>query len=136
MMRCLFKKRFCAKAQVSVEFIMLFGITFFLFLLLLGVSVYYNTLQGREQTYTLLQDLASKVRLESDLASTVSDGYCRNFTIPLKVNFKDYNMSVVKQELTLKQGQYEFSEWLSNFTGALKKGNNRICKTGGMVRVN
>jgi len=108
-----------------VEFIFLVGVLFLIFILTLGAP-----------NYVSLEDLAFKIKMEIDLAYSVKDGYQRNFTLPQKVNFENYNLSVINNDLSLKMKDYEYSLILPDFTGNITKGVNTIRKENGVVYVN
>jgi len=124
------------RGQISVEFIMLFGMMFFVFILVLGAVIYYSQIKMRESSYIALEDLAYKIKGEVELASEVNDGYQRTFTIPSEINFKEYNLSVTNFELTIKLDEFEFSLFLPEYNGNLQKGANIIKKQGGDVYIN
>lgn len=124
------------RGQSSIEFIVLFGTIFFIFLMLLIVALHFNKMQTRNKDYLELEDLAHKIRKEFDIASQVQDGYQRSFEIPLKVGIKDYALNVTNRDLSLKTGEYEYSLILPDFVGNLTKGDNIISKQGGVIYVN
>ncbi|MBW3011893.1 hypothetical protein KY311_01795 [Candidatus Woesearchaeota archaeon] len=124
------------KGQSSIEFIMLLGVLFFVFLLVFASFIYYSQVQSRAKYYAGLEDLSYRIKGEVELASEVTDGYIRTFNIPNKVNFRDYNLSMANSELTLRSGDYEFSLLVANFTGSLHKGDNLIVKQDGVVYIN
>jgi len=124
------------RGQASVEFIFLVGVLFFIFILVLGALIFYTKLYNRSSSYVALEDLAFKIKMEIDLAQEVKDGYQRSFTIPSKMGFENYNLSIINKDLTLKMKDYEYSLILPDYVGNITKGTNTIRKENGVVYVN
>ena len=115
---------------------MLFGMMFFVFILVLGMVIYYSQMQMRQSSYAGLEDLAYRISGEIELANEVNDGYQRTFEIPNKIGMQDYTMNVTNFDLTLKLDGYEYSLFLPKFNGYLQKGDNLIKKKGTEVYIN
>jgi hypothetical protein len=123
------------RGQSSVEFLLLFGSLFFIFIMILSVFYYYNKIQYRNRDYESLEDLAHMIDMELVLAANVEDGYERTFEIPGKIGARDYTLECVNRDLTVKLGEYEYSLIVPDFTGNLSKGKNTISKQGGIVYI-
>ena len=125
-----------SKAQVSSEFYIFMGIAF---LVTISVSIYsfeqirtFNFQKENEDA----KDLAIKLQRELLLASTVEEGYVRNFNIPDKINNKDYTLVVQNSTLMIISDQGFFLAALPKSIGTFNKGSNIINKSGGVIRVN
>lgn len=124
------------RGQSSIEFIILFGALFFIFLLVLGIILHYNRMQYRGKDYTELEDLAAAIKRELEIAVQVNDGYRRVFDIPNTLGVRNYTLNHIGRDLSLAMGELDFSLVLPDVTGSLTKGENTIAKEGGVVYVN
>jgi hypothetical protein len=124
------------KGQTSVEFIMLFGAVFAVFVVILAVVVQYSVLQNRNKDYLGLEDLGETIKREVEIATQVRDGYVREFKIPLKIDAKNYTLQVIGRDFALIMGEQEFVCLLPEYTGNISKGANIIRKEGGVVYIN
>jgi hypothetical protein len=124
------------KGQSSIEFIMLFGSLFLIFILILGILFHYNRMQYRSRDYAELEDLAAAIKREIEIATQVKDGYRRAFNIPNKIGVNNYTLSHTGRDLSLAMGELDYSVVLPEVTGSLTKGENTIAKEGGVVYVN
>jgi uncharacterized protein (UPF0333 family) len=123
------------KGQASLEFIVLFGFLFFIFIAILGAYVNFSKIQHNERDYSALEDIVGKINMEIVLASNVKDGYTREFEVPMKAGQKDYSLTVIGRDVSAKIGLIEQSELLPEFTGNITKGKNIVSKIGGVVYV-
>ena len=124
------------KSQAAIEFMILVGILFFL-LFLFGLSQLADAKRAyAEKESELVYDLALKLQEEIRVASLVEEGYARNFTIPLKLENFDYEISVDSGFLTVASGTALYSVRIPNITGPINKGPNYIRKEGGAVYFN
>ena len=82
------------KAQTSMEFVILTGF------MLLAFLTFYIVIQGqlvaanRDTTDNAAKDVETLVVNELKVAESVTDGYCRNFELPQRVNGINYNISI------------------------------------------
>ena len=125
------------RAQVSAEFLVLVGIGSLMLILILGL-LYMDTLSiAREKEITAIEDLGGWLSNEISMASRVSDGYTRIFTIPdrkdgIEFNITKYgNSSII---IISKSTEREFI--VPAYIGNLTKGVNKIDRLGGIVYVN
>lgn len=124
------------KGQVAMEFVALVGIAFFTFLTFL-VIILYHTQQLREQKDDeLLVDVSLTVQNELNSASTVKDGYYRQFTVPTTLDGKTYSITKHAGKLyfdTAKQSTFIITP---EYEGNVQLGINIITKKEGVVHVN
>jgi len=80
------------KAQSSTEFLILVSFLFVIFVaFILVISKLGGDIQ-RERTSNLLEDVGEVIDAEIKLALKVSDGYEREFYLPLKLDGKEYEI--------------------------------------------
>jgi hypothetical protein len=100
------------RGQNSLEFIVLFG---FLFLVFIGFSA---AIQEKMREQNLLNQqamyvqLADKVEREFLLASRVGAGYLRSFDLPLTLNGETYNITLEDPETLVIRGTSSKNEYL------------------------
>jgi hypothetical protein len=100
------------QGQNSLEFIVLFG---FLFIVFLGFSA---AIQEKIREQNLLNQqamyvqLADKVEREFLLASRVGAGYLRSFDLPLTLNGERYNVTLEDPETLVIRGTSSNNEYL------------------------
>lgn len=130
-------KKYKLKSQSAVEFIFLAS-----FMLLVVVGFFAVTsskmLEAREEgSKKIAQDIAEFAYREIEIAKSVNDGYTRNFTMPQTVNGVSYSINITdNRELAVNYSGYEYIKFLSNVTGNITKGSNRISKRNGFVFMN
>lgn len=130
----MFKK----KSQSSTEFIIIAGFVLFFF------TIFFLAIKGnmsekiRERQDLAVKEIAITVQDEINLASSSSDGYYREFTVPNKVNGKDYDVNLIDELVYVNttDGNYAIALPVQNVTGNIKKGNNIIKKEDGEVKLN
>ncbi len=126
-----------SRAQATVEFVILIG---FLFLIFLGFSA---LLQSRfvqvshSNTQARLQQVASIVITEADLAESVGDGYSRVFEIPFTVGGLNYSLDIQdNQDLTLVFQGDEYVYFMNQVVfGQVGRGRNLITNKGSLVNI-
>lgn len=126
-----------SRAQATVEFIILIG---FLFLIFLGFAA---LLQSRfvqvshDNTQARLQQVASIVITEADLAEGVGDGYSRVFEIPFTIGGLNYSLEIQdNKDLILAFQGDEYVYFLNKVVfGQVDKGRNLIKNTGSLINI-
>lgn len=89
------------KAQASIEFIILIGFLFFVFILftLLITALFTSFQEDRE--LKVLVDLGDVIESEIDLGLRGQEGYTRDFKLPEKLDGKDYTIIFERQSSDL-----------------------------------
>ena len=126
----------CKKAQTSTEFLFLVGIAFAITLVFTSFTrTNINDLNSQKE-YFLLKDVIHNVQAEIVVASRVEDGYTRIFEIPHKLEYYNYTINISGRQLIATSKNYEYLVNIPNITGSIKKGNNLINKSGGVIYLN
>lgn len=96
------------QGQVTMEF----TIYLLVALTLLGSVILYTRSHHQQQQedleYAVLEDFALSLQAEFFSASTMHEGFERVITLPERLNQKSYSVSVLNNNLYVKQGAYEF----------------------------
>lgn len=125
-------------AQSAMEFMILVG--FLLFAFVFFLSMINSNLQDKtnERQNLKIKEIALDVKIEIDLATESSEGYVRNFSIPLDVYGSDYEISLNESIIQIRtsDGDHALSLSVSNVTGQILKGGNMIKKENGTVLLN
>jgi hypothetical protein len=90
------------KAQISVEFIMIFTLVF---AAVIGFIVIINsrlTDIKNDQDVLIMKDLASNIKSEIALAASVNNNYLRRFSIPSRLEGREYKIALTTDELSIK----------------------------------
>lgn len=124
------------KGQVAMEFLVLVGIAFFTFLTLMGIIFYHTEKLREEKEKEDLVGLSLMVQNEINSASTVKDGYIRQFKLPESINNKEYTISEENNKIYFKTRKYEAHVAVPEYQGSLNIGTNIIKKAGGIVYLN
>ncbi len=123
------------KGQGGLEFVIISA-----FLMLLFVAaVSFIDVKSREtkaiQIRQALEDSAQKVIDEIKLASSLNDGYSRQFSIPRYIDGQDYAIKIIAdRELIVSLDSFEHVVFLPpNTRGIVGRGINKIEKKDGIV---
>jgi poly(3-hydroxyalkanoate) synthetase len=127
------------RSQSAIEFAVMIG--FLLFAFITFVAIINNNLSDRyrEKEDAAVKDIAYAIQDEINIASTTTDGYLRNFTIPNKIGTKDY------ERLKISQGLVQVATDKSSIVlpipevssnSHIQTGINNISKVNGEVCVN
>ena len=124
------------KSQTSMEFVFLIGIAFMAVLVFTVVG--YNKLKdiSDEKEFVLVKDLAFKVQNEINLAANVDDGYRRDFTLPQKLDYVDYGITINNNTLIVESKNHEYVLLIPAVRGNITKGDDVICKNDGVIELN
>ena len=126
------------RAQSLMEFFILVGLAFLAAILFVVISA--NEIKDfrNQKELFLIQDLALKLQKEVTIATSVEDGYERNFELPNKLDGSfNYFIVIRNNTMTVNSSKAVFSvavptTYGKNFT----KGNNKIEKIDGKVYIN
>lgn len=126
------------KAQTAIEFILQVIVVLFLF------TVFFVAIHGnmadeiRERKNLVVKEIASIIQDEINLASQSSDGYYREFEIPLDITGEDYDVEIVENMAYVKtqDNKYAVALPVLTITGSIVKGQNTIKKENGEIKLN
>ena len=124
------------KAQAAMEFMILVGVLLLIFAMMMAVVSSKTTYIARKKESMAGEDIVIKVQKEINLAARVLDGYHREFTIPEKIGNKDYDISIIGNEVILSLEGQDFWRVIPSVVGNVTKGNNRINKTNDVIYLN
>lgn len=137
------KKRGCGrqslagkKAQGTIEFVILFGVALLFFVMITAAIQIDQSKKNKEKERLLLQNVALDVQDEINLAAESSEGYARNFTIPLNIIGRDYEINLSNDYVIANIDIYVLTYKIHNVTGQIQKGNNFIRKNNETVYLN
>lgn len=119
-----------------MEFMLLAAFLLFMFIVVLGVVSTETAYINKKREIIIAEDIVTKVQKEINLAARVLDGYSREFTLPQKLGRKDYNISIVGNEVILKTEKQDFWRVIPSVAGNVTKGKNIINKTNGVIHLN
>ena len=126
------------RGQSALEFAILIGaVLFFVAGFIFAVQNNISD-RNRERRQILIEEIASLIQDEINLASVSSDGYYREFTLPGKALNQEYDMMIDGSVLyiELPDGGYGLSIPVSNVIGQPAPGTNIIKKIDGVVYLN
>ena len=121
------------RAQGTIEFILIFGAILFFFIAFFSIIQRNISNQNEDKEKILLQSIALDVRDEINMAAESSDGYSRNFTLPENILGKDYEINISDNFVYVSTEKNGFVYRISQVSGSIQKGINRIIKQNGMV---
>jgi len=127
-----------SKGQVSMEILSYYIILFGVFLVTLIVVVANQRIIEEEKSNMDARRILVMAKNEIDIATNVGDGYSHAFFLPQVLQSgKDYNISVSSEDQEIRIVYNERNVTLplltNNITSAIKKGNNIIKNTKGLV---
>jgi len=132
---------FKKKSQIIMEFMLLTSMLLVMAILIIE-SINQNRSLYETREYILIKDTAAKIQGEISLASSVEDGYSREFELPKNISNKNYNMSLKNNTLIVwinsTNPQYItiIAVPVLNITGYLKKDINTITRSNSIIRIN
>jgi uncharacterized protein (UPF0333 family) len=126
------------KGQSSIEFIILISavITFFI------IAVIYlqqNLLsRQKEEANLILKDTALHIQEEISLAVRASEGYKRDFLLPVNILGRNYSINVSNQIIYLYtlDNKYALTLPTQEINGTFYSGKNTITKNKGIIYIN
>jgi hypothetical protein len=95
--------QFKTKSQVLAEFLMLFGVTVLIFLLLTAVIMSELTSSVEETESLALFRLATQVQSEFAIASTMLEGFSHTINLPPSINDKTYDARIISSYVYISQ---------------------------------
>ncbi len=127
------------KSQIALQFIIIISILLFIFIVFLGIISNRNAELNKEELMIQAQDMVNAVQKELVIATTVVDGYSREFHIPSKIGNQNYSIYIggpTNATLILSFSNNDFTRRIPPITGQPTPGLNRINKAGGVVYLN
>lgn len=124
------------RGQGAIEFVTLFGFLMFFFVVFFGIIQ--NNMNDRnfEKREVIAQNIALGVQEELSLAAEASEGYSRDFEVPLNLLGKDYNIEIIDNSIFISTNNIGISYKIIVVQGQIQKGTNTIRKNGGVVYLN
>jgi len=126
------------KSQFSIEFAVLTAFMFLIFVAFIAVITSKVAELKENERLKIAEDIATLARNEIELAKSASNGYARNFELPVKVDGNSYSIQIIdNRELVVDYIDKEYVIFLQeNVRGNLNPGANTIRKETGIVFVN
>jgi len=121
------------KSQTAAEFLLLAGVIIFFFtIFFIAINESRSEKLSQQQT-NLVKETALTLQDEINLAHKSTDGYYREFKLPLDLNGRDYQISISEKlvYVTTDDGRDAVAYQTAEVTGQPIKGNNAIKKEGG-----
>ena len=82
------------RGQGVIEFMILFGFLLFFFVAFIAVLQFNTNEKSGDKQRVLFENIARGVRDEVSFAAESSDGYYREFYIPMNVLGRDYDINI------------------------------------------
>ena len=126
------------KSQFSIEFAVLTAFMFLVFVAFIGVITSKVAESKENERLKIAEDIATLARNEIELAKSASDGYTRNFDLPVKISGNSYTIGIINnRELVVNYIDKEYVLFLQeNVCGDSFLSGNEIDKENGVVCVN
>lgn len=126
------------KAQIGMEFIMVVSA------LLFFVAIFFSMIQENaskkiyEREALIVKEIATTIQKEINLAKKSSDGYSREFKIPLKAGNLNYEVSILQNFIMISttNGKHALSLPTENINGQINITDNKIRKINGEIYLN
>ncbi len=87
------------KSQSSIEFLIFLGVALIILIVFSIINLTYLNFNLKQRESTSAQDLAKLIKNEINLASRVEPGYIRTVTLPIKLDNKEYSISMQQREV-------------------------------------
>ena len=116
------------KSQFSIEFIVLIAFMFLVFVAFIGVIASKVVESKENERLKIAQDIATLAKNEIDLAKSASNGYSRNFELPVKISGNSYTVGIINnRELVVNYIDKEHVSFLQeNVCGDIFVPSNEI----------
>ena len=83
------------KSQFSIEFAILMAFMFLVFVVFIGIITSKVAESKENERLKIAEDIAALAKNEIDLAKSASDGYSRNFKLPVKISGNSYTIGII-----------------------------------------
>jgi len=126
------------KAQSAIEFVILIGVVIFFIMVFFLVINEKIADKEKEKRDILVEDIATNVQDEINLALKSSDGYMRQFKIPNDIYGQDYKINITDGMVYVRSSDYKHAIALPvpMVIGDVKIGDNIIKRENGMIYLN
>lgn len=136
------EKTISRKAQVSLEFMIIFAFVLLIFTAFYAVLSYKQYQASRFQTNTLAQTVADRVTYEMDLVISQGTNFSSTFILPATINGQHYSVMVQATgnltwvSLQVADNVYLSSSAAPGFVGNISAGPNTFANMGGIIHAN
>jgi len=127
------------KSQLAFQFLIVVGILLFVFITFFAIISNRSSEENEGKLMLEAQDIANAVQKEIVIASTVLDGYSREFFIPSRIGINNYSISTSgsgNKTLVLTLQGNDFTKRIPYVIGQPRPGLNVIRKIQGEVYLN
>jgi len=125
------------RGQSSIEFVMILGMLFFIFMGIFAVIQGRMNSVARERSMVMLEQIGNVVRQEVTLASSARGQYVREFYLPELIGGYNYSVLTTQTEIAVRLDLSDYVIFLNqNITGTMKKGKNVIRNIEGNITLN
>ncbi len=125
------------KAQSAVELIMMVSFSLIMFSALYLVILQDNFAAIKEKRNMESQRIAERVGYELDIATSIGDGYSKNFTLPDNIIGSTYTVIIDSNLVIVNASQtYTSTTVALNVSGTVQPGDNMIENRNGVVYAN
>lgn len=128
------------RAQVTLEFFIVFGLASMMLVLMLVVAAYKLEEAADERRLVSGSDVADTIQYELLTASTLTNGYKRTLSLPTKLENKPYTITLLQDGntsiVTLDSYRFRQSVPTPYCNGTLAPGVNTILKHDDMLWCN
>ncbi len=125
-------------AQSSIEFLIIIGFVLFFFIIFF-VAIQEKIVEETKQNQELsVKEIAITVQNEINLALISSDGYTREFKIPMNLGNKNYSINITEDMVYVKtiDNKSAIALPVAKLTGNIQKGTNTIKKQNNEILLN
>lgn len=127
------------KAQGAVEFVIIASFLLVIFVSVVSIMNVRTADAKQKETQNEMKKVSESVREEIDLALSVEDGYVRHFTLPYRIDDKDYDIRMIaNREIVVSIDGKEYVVFLpedEDIVGYIGRGTNKIVKQDGILYV-
>jgi hypothetical protein len=124
------------RCQFSVEFIMIFALVFFIFLILLGMIIKLADDEKQKAVQKGFDMVADSIRGSLMLAQASATNYEAQIYVPEKINGLDYDVGIYgKNILLLNDSGHKSLRDIPAADGSIAHGCNRIIKKEGVISI-
>lgn len=128
--------KYFRKAQIAFQFMIAIAVSFMFFTMLLIVfNARYSGIADAEIREGI-KDISLKIKSEIRLASSVGDGYSRDFNLPEAIMSKNYTINSSQNYVIITSGKDWHMSIVPFFNGYIKKGVNTINVESGSICIN
>ncbi|MFH1586110.1 MAG: hypothetical protein ABIB79_05065 [archaeon] len=126
------------RSQTAVEFVLIFAFVLFFFVIFFAIIQDNVEDKNLDKERIIAQNIALDVQNEISLAAGSSEGYHREFNVPLNILGKEYDINITDADMVYLHipDRVGVAYSVINVTGDVRRGINVIRKEGGVVYLN